>query len=731
MPEELWLCEGIFDAIALHHNGITAASIMSARNYPSLMLAALKAQCSAAGEPLPRLVWALDNDDAGREYIWKFHARSEAEGWKSSAALVPAGLDWNDLHQRKRLESEHIQQYQHSGKILLAKSPSEKAALIWTSKRQTQFSFDYAKKMYWTKLDTESFQKTRREYENNGFTPSDAEERAIRESLQTVEICNCLPEPLYYLSNAVTGESWYYFRVNFPHDGAAIKDTFTPAQLSASAEFKKRLLSFPGAVWTGKAGQLDHVVERWTYNIKRVDTIDYIGFSIDHGAYIFNDVAVKDGKVVSKNEEDYFSIGRQAIRSLSKLKALSINSDIESMEKEWFRKFYIAFGLKGVIALGYWLGCVFAEQIRTRYESWPFLEIVGEPGAGKTTLLETLWKLFGRTAYEGFDPMKASNVGFLRSMAQFSNIPVVLIESDREDVDGTRGRARQQFHWDGLKSLYNGGSLRTTGVKSGGNDTYDPQFRAALVISQNNPVQASQAIMERIVHIGFDKSHQSAAGRTAALELGRIEVEKLSGFLLAGAMREREVLAILEKKTAAYEKRLAETGVVNARLQKNHAQIMCMIEALPLVTMGVPRHVADEAIAMLATMALEREHAIGRDHPIVERFWDAYEYMNGMGTGAEEDNNLNLQARLNHSRDPELIAINLNHFMQLASDMRQPVPDLSDIKKYLPTSKRYRFVEANRTISSAINARINTQSDVGFNRPTSIRCWIFKSRSKT
>ncbi|MCL2345517.1 MAG: toprim domain-containing protein [Desulfobulbus sp.] len=732
IPEELWLVEGIFDAIALYHHVIRAAAIMSSSNYPHLMLTALKAQCAVAKKPLPTLIWALDADEAGRRATWKFHTRALEEGWPSTAAQPPGGragkLDWNDLHQRDRLSRDDLEAYRHAGKILLAGTPAEKAGLLWEKNRRTQFFFDHGKKLYWSKMDIEAAEKAHRVYVEAGLTPDEANAKAARDALSTVEICNCLPEPLYHLANSVTGEAWYYFRVSFPHDGAPIQDTFTPAQLAAASEFKKRLLSFPGAVWTGKAGQLDHVVERWTYNIKRVDTIDFLGYSLAHGAYLFNDVAVKDGKVIAKNDEDYFSFGRVAIRSLSKQKALTIAADTPAPEKGWFKKFHIAFGKKGVVALGYWLGCLFAEQIRQRYESWPFLEIVGEPGSGKTALLETLWKLFGRAGYEGFDPMKASAVGFLRSMAQFANIPVVLIEADREDVDGMRGRPRQQFYWDSLKSLYNGGSLRTTGVKSGGSDTYDPQFRAALIISQNNPVQASQAIMERIVHLGFDKSHHSEAGHAAALELGRVEVGQLAGFLLKAATKEREVLAILDKKAAAYEQRMTDAGIKNRRIAKNTAQVMCMVEALPLVA-GVPKDVAEEAIALLAGMAKARERELSRDHPIIERFWETYEFLNGTGTGSDEDADLGLSARLNHSRDPELIAINLNHFAQLAGDLRQPIPDLGDIKKYLPTSKKHRFIEANRTVSSAINARFNLHSESGASlRPASVRCWIFKSR---
>jgi hypothetical protein len=726
--EEIWIVEGIFDAIALLHHGIAAIAMMSCSNYPALYLAALATQCAQSGRQRPSLVWALDADEAGRKFTRKHVARSLAEGWKATAAQPPAGRekrDWNDLHLAGRLEAEHIEKYRHAGKILLADSANEKAYLMWFGSKSTQFFFDFFDRLYWFKVDADQYHARVESYKDAGYGESKANMAAIKECSNVRCICNCLPEPLYYLTNVQTGESWYYFRVNFPHDGAAIKDTFTPAQLASLAEFKKRLLSFPGAVWTGRAEQLDHVVEQWTYNIKRVETIEFLGYSLEHGAYIFNDVAVKDGKVFKQNDEDYFELGKVAIRSLSRIKSIFINTDKGGLSKAWFGHFQTAFGAKGVIALGYWMGCLFSEQVRDRYESWPFLEIVGEPGAGKTTLLETLWKLFGRANYEGFDPMKASHVGFLRTMAQFSNLPVVLIESDREDVDGGRGRPRQQFYWDSLKSLYNGGSLRTTGVKSGGNDTNDPQFRGAMVISQNNPVQASLAIMERIVHLSFDKAHQSDDGRAAALELVRMDTDCLSGFLLSAIEHEKDVLENLDKRYKDFEKRLAQVGIVNRRVQKNYAQVMAMIDALPMVS-DVSRQAANEAIALLAGLAKERETELGRDHPIVERFWEMFEYLNGLGP---DGNEADLSAQLDHSRDADVIAVNLNHFVQLARDRQQQVPDVSDLKKYLPTSKRFRFVEANRTVSSAVHARLNARSD-DIKRPASIRCWIFKQEKK-
>ncbi len=733
-PKELWITEGIFDAIALLHHGISAMAAMSSVNYPGAVLAAFAEQCKANGIERPRLVWALDGDKAGREWAKKHHARALKDGWESTAAVIPqtaAGkLDWNDMHQRDRLKDHHIDEYRYQGKLLLAATAEEKAKLIFNRQGWRSFPFDFDSRIWWFKVDVDKQVKIAENLtEAEQALPNDEREALILEKSSAItQICNCLPAPLYYLKNEVTDEAWYYFRITFPHDGDEEKNTFTAGQLTSVGEFKKRLLHIgAGAIWTGNDAQLNRLLSDWTFGIKRVATIDYIGYSIDHGAYVYNAVAAKDGRVVTMNDEDYFEFGKLSIKSLSRTNKYDINPDLKAYSTGWFDKFYTCFGPKGVCALAAWLGSLFAEQIRAKFESYPFVEIVGEPGAGKTTLLETLWKLLGRNGYEGFDPMKGSNVGFLRSMAQVANLPVVLIESDREeDSDGSKGRPRQAFHWDSLKSLFNGGSLRTTGVKSSGNDTYDPQFRAALVISQNAAVQASTPIMERIVHLGFDKSRQSDDGREKALELNRMTAAEMSGFLVKAITQEKKVIELMEQQQRAYEKRLEQIGVKNQRIQKNHAQLMVLVNALPIAC-PITESQRTEAIQLLAELAKDRERDLAKDHPIVERFWEAYEYLNGTGTG-ELDGDEECLARLNHSRDPDLIAINLNHFVEVAAEKRQQIPDLHDLKRLLKTSRKYKFVDSNTVVSSAINGRWNAMKDITQPaRPATVRCWRFKA----
>lgn len=65
------------------------------------------------------------------------------------------------------------------------------------------------------------------------------------------------------------------------------------------------------------------------------------------------------------------------------------------------------------------------------------------------------------------------------------------------------------------------------------NETYEPPFRGSIVISQNNAVNASEAILSRIIHLNFDRSEQTKASGEAADALKFMDVDDVSGFILA------------------------------------------------------------------------------------------------------------------------------------------------------------------------------------------------------
>ncbi|MFP3595064.1 hypothetical protein, partial [Chryseobacterium sp. SIMBA_038] len=66
-------------------------------------------------------------------------------------------------------------------------------------------------------------------------------------------------------------------------------------------------------------------------------------------------------------------------------------------DPSWFSDFFAVHHLNGLAALSWWTATLFVQQIRSKQESWPFLELTGDAGAGKSSLLRFLWRLLGRS----------------------------------------------------------------------------------------------------------------------------------------------------------------------------------------------------------------------------------------------------------------------------------------------------------------------------------------------
>ena len=702
--DDVYLVEGILDAIALYLNGYKSAALLSCTNYPAKFFDEHK------GKDI-NWVWGLDGDTAGRKWTVKHHERAKEAGLKSAAVTIKQTgkykNDWNDLHMQGRLTDKDFKQYRYHGSLLIAESASEKSLLIYGKTNRREFNFEFKNRLYWFSLNLDKYEKAYQTLlENEGMTDKQRRDEALKQSGSIIEIANCYFQFLYFQANTITDESWYYARITFPHSGVAVKNTFTGGQLSSASEFKKRLLSVAaGSVFTGTSQHLDAIARHQLYNIKTVNTIDYIGYSKEFGIYVFNDIAVKEGRTFALNDEDYFDTGKLAIKSLSQSVQLSIAKDADNYRRDWVHHIYSCFGERGVVALAFWFGSLFAEQIRDAQKSFPFIEVIGEPGAGKTTLIEFLWKLLGRRDYEGFDPSKSTAAARARNMGQVSNMPVVLIEGDR-DEDTAHGK---KFDWDELKTAYNGRSIRSRGMKNGGNETYEPPFRGAIAISQNAAVQASEAILQRIVHLRFTRAAHSDESKVLANELEHMPLEHVSSFVVEVAKKEKEILALVAEKTPEFEKRLmAQEAIKNVRIAKNHGLLCALVSALELVLPITKEQIKATQLELLA-MAAERQVAISADHPIVQEFWEQYEFLNG-----DEYNQ-----KLNHSKDDALIAINLNQFIELAADHRQQVPPLADLKRLLKGSRRHKYLDY-----KPVNSAIHGENGSG----KSVRCWIFESK---
>ena len=714
--KEIRITEGIFDAVALWLNGLAAVSCISSNFYPEIGLNQLAADCERLKQKRPTLIWAFDSDRAGQDKTVEFVERAEKAGWICQADQPPKSdkkIDWNDLHLQKKLTQKDMDRYRYYGDLLLAKTAKAKALLMYQHEDQTSFSFRFKNRLYWCKVDIEKYHKAMNQLDDTPEHLSDDETKevdqkkrleAVSSCMSVNEIANCYPEPLYYQYNEVMDEAWYYFRINFPK-GKPIKNTFTGAQLSVAGEFKKRLLAIaPGVIYEGTSGQLDRFLRGSIEDIKRVETIDYIGYSKKHSAYIFNEMAFQNGKVYRLNVDDYFELPHQT--SVKSLMANSFKLNITEKPPEqpvaWLDDIVTAWGAKGLLAFSGFMGGLFAEQIREKHKSYHFLELTGEPGAGKSTLITFLWRLMGRDGHEGTDPNKGSESGLRRTMAQISNIPMALVESDREQ----NGKA-SQFDWNKFKNLFDGGSLGARGNKNNGNDTTEPNFKSTVVISQNAEVVSSEAVMSRICQIYFYTAEQTRHSEVAARRIEQVSTEQVSHFTYRLLLAEPKFLATYFEKKPIYEERLKDAGIKTFRVAFCHAQLLALLEAFAATVLPELKSYIDLCWTTTLMMAKARDEVLRTDAPLVIQFWDVVERIEATNNTVTKD------SEVNHSADPKLMAINFAHLYQVANQQYLNLPPISDVQTALRQSRRYKFVGANKSVHSIIEKK-------------SSRCWVFE-----
>lgn len=735
--EECYITEGIFHAIALHHAGIKAVAAFSSNHYPS----AFFDQHAKKGV---KWVWALDSDNAGKEGMRKHHAMLKAKGEHSCVCLPPPDKDWDDLHREGKITAAFLAEGKYRGNLFTAKTVEEKAYHYYLKNFRSEFLLDFKNSLYSIALDADfaepfallveqaretvlikkqqikkdegeseqEAEKTRQQEEESDYRrialqmPEGAD--LFKTKLQIVPISNVRPQFLYMEKNTILDEQYYVFSIDYSNGQSQDIIKLEGTAITTPVSFHNALLNKSrGGTFEGDAKNLRRLRSQWlNHGILTVAAIPYIGYEKELGAYIYPNQAWHNGRRIEPNKQGYITIKRSGIKT--SLQGISINT-AGGFSSDWLDNFIKAFSWQGLTALAFWLGSLFVQQIRERHKSFPFLELSGEPGTGKSTLMEFLWKLLGRDDYEGFDLLKATNAGRRRAFSQVSNLPVVIIESDRDN--GEKDAKQKQFGFDEVKPFFNGRGTGTLGVAKRGNETDESYFQGALVIAQNAEVDGSPALLERIVHCNVDKKHHKPGTREIARWFERQTSESVGGFLHAALSRERQILEAYEQAFQAHEKAFSACNLKNERIIKNHAQVTACASALQLIFPTMTDSLVSSVASYLQERALVRESRLGADHPVLEAFWEAYDYINSRSERFAEI--------LNHSHTPETtIALNLNQFREKCMAMGQAVPDLTLLKKLLPGTKRHKFLESNKQTASRI--------DTG----RGYRCWIFEKKEK-
>jgi Toprim-like len=701
--DEIWLNEGVFDSWALNlafksrKTKRAAVSSMSTNNWPEHFLNALRKAIADGQTPQqrPRLVFAFDVGAAGVRFTKKYVEQAIREGWEATAAQVrPDGegdkLDWNDQWLRHRdwkgeadkapLAEKAIQRYLDNGAITIASTYSEKARLLHNlvHKAKTSFWFRHNSCTYWTKVKF-------KDDENGG--------RGGSIELETEEITNCAFHILYREFDTLEKKGTYYLNITYPWATPQAKAPFSATAMSSGGEFDKALLNY-GCSWAGTTEQLKRIVKTQIFGLKMVRPVRATGYSPDHKAWLFGNYAVHGGRLFEINSEDYFDIGKIAVKNASAQKLLKITPFINPPAFDWISDIWVAWRANGLISLAFWMASLFAVQIRKKQASFTLLELTGAPDSGKSTMVKFLWRTLGRDEYEGFNPSTASRPNIARNFLGVSNLPVGLTESNMGS--GKTGSHFQQYNYEELLGLYGGQNPRGLAVKTNGFETFEPPFTAAAYLMQNERIDASPQVLQRLVSLFFSKAHFTPDTKAAAMRLEATLTEDVSGTIIHIVRQEEKFLSYYFERFAHHEKAMPERidGLHPGRPVKTHSQIAAAVETLQHIFPEQIRHDwVQETLELIYNLALERQNISGSDHPRITEFWERVEYIL-----AREEADLWVKGQsIDQSREinrDKIISISMTMYEAKCRAYGFNVGDLNELRRLLRNSKTYKFIAA-------------------------------------
>lgn len=695
------IVEGIFHAVALWMYGFKAVAAFSSNNLPTDYIEQHKDL---------DIEWALayDNDKAGHKAALKFKDQLLDMEQTVVIDLAPSkDKDWDDCHRLGLLKKDAFwDDCRYRGDLLQAETASQHALIMYNHKSYTRQLFTFANASYSIHVEGHEFEKAMQE----GASRSEAFQKASKLN----KISNCTQEFLYIERDDLADDQNYVFKLEYENNHPPQLIELPGSHIDSPTSLNKALLQrSAGGTFSGSTKDLQNMQNIWFRKIRTIQSIPFIGYDRTSKTYVYQTFAVREGRVIERNADGYFELDKQGLKT--NLKSPHVNYSGE-FSPEWVKDLYTAFGVKGLVTLGFWTSTLFAQQIRRKHKSLPFLEVTGEPGAGKSTLIEILWAACGRD-YEGFDPAKARPAAIRRTFNQVSNLPVVLIESDYNEDK----KHMAQFTFDSIKPLYDGRGTGSIGVANRGNDTEEAMFQGAIVIAQNHEVHGQPAILERINAIRFPRAKRETIEAAQRL-INASKQDSFAAFLPHVIKQEKAWLELFERNMDYFKDRFwnaplnssSGNSIKNNRLVLNHLQLIAAVATLPMIfgQNYVTTEMVKEAEAEVIQMMADRHDRIAGDDPLIEEFWETYHYINEKAPDYATPDNPITENRLNHSNKPESeIAINIPHFIDLCRTFNQPLFDPKELKKKLPNSRRYKFKEQSKVWSSI--------------KKRTVSCWIF------
>jgi len=163
----------------------------------------------------------------------------------------------------------------------------------------------------------------------------------------------------------------------------------------------------------------------------------------------------------------------------------------------------------------------------------------------------------------------------------------------------------------------------------------------------------------------------------------------------------------------------ANKPLKNVRIRNIHAQIMACAEAMSdLGVVPLTRQNLDDLYEHLVERAWKRHQSIKADHPMVQEFWETFDYLESKsGQPTKGSKGLLTTTLVNHHSQSDFIGINFPQFLSMAAEHKLHINNVSDLKKLIKTSKHFKF-HGYKAIQSQISNK-------------STKCFVFERKKES
>jgi len=568
---EVWLTEGILDALSLIQAGKAAVSVISAGHVPQDWLNTLVHR-------RVRLVLALDNDKAGHNGSEKLAEACRLLNLEHRLAFPLEGKDWNDLLLFGDLAPDRIETTLSEafwrGELAQAGS-AEAYYQVWSARRSGSL-FEY-QGCYWRG-------------------------RKSKDELEVRKLSDFTLTPVFALQRKLGADKYEHtLRVRVRSQRREQEISLEPRQMTNQRDFKAALWGLAMVNWIGRQDDLDLVIEQLQYAKPTVvQEINVVGYDRDSNCYLFPDCAYgPDGK-------RFFPDAHGFINANGKRFFINVSDDEKTIPPEdglspgeLIRMLLAAYGDISLAALGFYTASLFAEQFSMRPASryFPFLSFYGPPGTGKSALVDLLNRMLGRAVDEGLSIEEVDTAkGTTRLMGSVSNLPIAILEMDKAKA--------KRFSMNRLLTLYNRAPLQTRANRSNDLTVNTVRFRGTLAFAQNVEQFSGEAQKGRVVSLLFKKEAQGPETLKALLRLQNLPPGQLANYRHAVLSQRGEFQKVFFERFKHYTTYFQAEGIDNTRVAGNHAVVLAGAHAA--LHAFLPGGDAQDAIVRLADYLLTR-----------------------------------------------------------------------------------------------------------------------------